>query len=83
MHSIKIVGDTLIATSICLVFPPLCDKFLGPHELACLESIWRDAGCLDSGQSSPSNFTEFQLQYAQASTIKYVISDVLGEIDRI
>ena len=41
-------------------FPAGCTLFRGPHSVECLTTLWRNGGCIDSGEGYPLNLTSSQ-----------------------
>ena len=53
----------------CLVFPPACSDFRGPHEEQCLSEIWLETGCLQRGLGFPGDLTETAFAVLAARTL--------------
>ena len=37
-----------------LVFPPSCKRYVGPHNILCLQEVFVEGGCTEDGKEFPT-----------------------------
>ena len=61
VFSIVILFFWFVILFIFAVLPRGCGNYRGPHSIQCMESLWRQAGCLPEGIYPPAKYTQADL----------------------
>ena len=56
---------------IVLEFPFGCELYEGPHEMQCLITSWKSAGCLREGSDFPESLTFKELARLRLLNLRY------------
>jgi len=68
-HTSSIDQITFVST----VFPTGCTSYRGPHSIECLDSIWKEAMCVEEGEDYPSRLTDVDLFRFMGINIAWVL----------